>query len=308
MQKFLRILLIFIGTYLLTVYWNINQHAIHALNEITLYSTSSIEGKINFVTVADILKFLFIILFSLWILKHLPNIYDFILVTRLKTDYGLRYALLTITRYIILLLGLLIGLSIIHVDLDKIGWLVAAFSVGIGFGLQEIFANFVSGIILLVERPIRIGDRISVGNISGDVKKINIRATTVLNFEMQEILVPNRDLITKEVTNWTLENSIIRLIINIGVAYGSDINKVKSILYGIAKNQPEILETPETEVFFMNHNDSSLDFELRVFIPNPGLKLIIKDRINTLINQEFKTNNIEIPFPQQDIHIKKSLS
>ena len=164
-----------------------------------------------------------------------------------------------------------------------------------------------SGIILLVERPVQVGDTVTVGTMSGTVRRINIRATTILNFDRQEVILPNRSLITREVTNWTGGDTINRLVINIGVAYGSDIEKVSEILMQIACEDPDVMKDPAPSVVFMQHGDSSLDFNLRVFIPSPAFIMVLRDRLNKRINREFEKHGIEIPFPQRDLHIRSSV-
>ena len=299
----LRMLFILAGLFLLSSYWGINEQAFQALKGVTLYSTTD-NGQITWVTLADVFGFLCCVFAVGWTLKYLPRMYELLLFPRLSLDAGARYATLTISRYLVFILGLLLALNYLHLDIAKLGWLVAAISVGMGFGLQEIVANFVSGIILLLERPIRVGDMITVGDITGDVTRINIRATTVLNLDHQELLIPNRDLITREVTNWTLANTVIRVVIPIGVAYGSDIDLVRRILLDLAQQQTEILKNPAPAALFLKHGESSLDFELRIYLPNPSLRLVMTDRLNTLINRAFAEHALEIPFPQRDVYIR----
>ena len=206
------------------------------------------------------------------VLKNLKGISEYAIFSRLKLDDGLKYAVLTISRYCIFCISVLFALSALRLDLGRLGWLVAAMGVGLGFGLQEIVSNFVCGIILLIERPIRVNDFVTIGTNIGRVTSINIRATTITNFDRQEMIFPNRMLITQEVTNWTRGDNIIRLVIPIGVAYGSDIEKVNKILLEIAKDQPQVLDDPVPDAIFVNHGESSLDFELRVFLPTPMVK------------------------------------
>ncbi|MBF0611872.1 MAG: mechanosensitive ion channel [Magnetococcales bacterium] len=299
----MRFLFIMAGVLLLANYWGVNQRALDTLNGYTLYSTTA-GDKLEVVTLADFFKFVVSLVVTYWLLKHLPRLYELLLFPRMNLDDGLRYALVTISRYFIFLVGFFMALAFLRLDLSKVGWLAAAISVGIGFGLQEIVANFISGIILLIERPIRVGDTITVGTASGKVTRINIRSTTILNQDAQELLIPNRNLITKEVTNWTLGNTHIRLKIPIGVAYGSDVDHVRQTLLDLAYAQPEILLDPAPEAIFLLHGPSSLDFELRVFIPNPTLRTKMLDRLNTLINKTFAAQGIEIPFNQQELRIR----
>ncbi len=301
----LRMVFILIGVVLLSHFWGIHEQVFQALKGLTIYSTTGTDGQLVLVTLVDFVRFAVTLLVVGWVVKHLPRLYELMLFSWVSLDSGSRYAVLTISRYLIVIIGLLSALNELHMDIAKIGWLVAAISVGIGFGLQEIVANFVSGIILLLERPIRVGDLITIGDtITGRVTRINIRATTVLNMNYQEQLIPNRDLITKEVTNWTLANTTLRIVIPIGVAYGSDIAQVKELLLDLARQQVEILRDPPPEALFVHHGASSLDFELRVFLPDPGLNWVIRDRLNTGINQAFIEHHIEIPFPQQEVRIR----
>ncbi|MEO5340736.1 MAG: mechanosensitive ion channel [Magnetococcus sp. MYC-9] len=300
----LRVLFILGGLLLLGGFWGMHEQIFQLFKGWTISSSTGNDGQLVLVTVLDLLRFLVILLVVGWLVKHLPRMYELLLFPWMQLDAGSRYAVLTISRYLIFIVGLLVALNALHLDIAKIGWLVAAISVGIGFGLQEIVANFVSGIILLLERPIRVGDMITIGNsITGRITRINIRATTVLNTDNQEQLIPNRDLITKEVTNWTLANTTLRINIPIGVAYGSDIAQVKAVLLEVARQQAEVLREPAPEALFLHHGPSSLDFELRVFLPDPSLRWQARDRLNTAINQAFTQHGIRIPFPQQEVHI-----
>ncbi|MBF0382525.1 MAG: mechanosensitive ion channel [Magnetococcales bacterium] len=302
--QLLRLFLIGFGLYLLASFWGLNETALIAITDTPLFQTTNSDGQLTFVTTLDLLISAFIIFTSIWILRHLTGLYETILFPFVNFDDGLKYAVITISRYLIIIFGVVWITSVLQVDLSKIGWVVAAMSVGLGFGLQEIVANFVSGIILLIERPIRVGDMVSIGtDIYGQVTQVNIRSTTILSRDRLEVLVPNKDLISKEVINWTLSDSVIREKLNIGVAYGSDVEKVRSILFSIVKADPDILDEPPSKVLFLNHGDSSLDFQIRFFLDDPLQRRFVIDRLNTAINREFTTHNIEIPFPQRDLHI-----
>ncbi|MBF0187331.1 MAG: mechanosensitive ion channel [Magnetococcales bacterium] len=304
----LRLVIIPAGIVLVASHWGVNERVLQALREYTLYSVSSADGSLTFVTVADLLYFLVMVLATLLLLKQLPALMEILIFQRVPWDDGKRYAILTMMRYLIALTGLIIAVTALRLDLSTIGWLAAAISVGIGFGLQEIVANFISGIILLVERPIRVGDVVTIGDIFGRITQIKIRATTVRNFDQQEILVPNKDLITREVTNYTLGDAVMRIKILIGVAYGSDVETVTRALTDVADKHPRVLDNPEPQIFFMAHGESTLNFELRVFIPTPDLRNFIRHDMNMLINQRFREEGIEIAFPQRDLHIKSTVT
>ena len=306
-HRFTRIVFILVTVILLANYWGIDTQAFKTLDELNLYRIRGVGDVVEFVTVADLIRAALFLVATFWILRALPGIYEFTLFPRLRLDEGMKYATLTMSRYGIFVIGILLTLSEMHLDLGRLGWLMAAVGVGLGFGLQEIVSNFVSGIILLVERPVQVGDTVTVGTMSGKVRRINIRATTILNFDRQEVILPNRSLITREVTNWTRGDTINRLVISIGVAYGSDVEKVSEILVQIAREDPDVMKDPAPSVVFMQHGESSLDFNLRVFIPSPEAIMVLRDRLNKRINREFEKHGIEIPFPQRDLHIKSSV-
>ena len=305
-QNSIRFLFVVVGVVLLARFWGLDAQILQTLDEINVFSVRGGGEQMEFVTIADFVRAIVIFIATLWILRALPGLYEVALFPRIKTDEGVKYATLTISRYMIFVLGIFFALSEVHLDLGRLGWLMAAIGVGLGFGLQEIVSNFVSGIILLVERPVRPGDTVTIGDMSGKVQRINIRATTIMNFDRQEVLVPNRTLITSNVTNWTRSDTVNRLVISIGVAYGSDIDQVSALLLRIATDQPEVMKDPEPTVIFMNHGESSLDFNLRVFLPSPSELMPLRNRLNTLINKEFTAHGIEIPFPQRDLHIRSS--
>ncbi len=301
-HRFVKTFFVLLGVLLFVMYWGINEQVFSAFDKISLYNINLDPPE--FISLTDIFRFIAIIAVTIWVLKNIPSILEISIFPRLKFDAGLRYALLTIFRYCIFLIGFIIALSAIHIDLTRIGWLMAAIGFGLGFGMQEIFSNFVSGLILLIERPVRVGDIVKAGESLGVVSRINIRATTITSFDRLENIIPNKDLITKAVTNWTLSDNITRLVIRIGVAYGSDIDLVRKILIDLAGQQPEILKDPAPSVFFMEHGDSTLNFDLRFFVSDLSSRLPLTDRMNTLINKELNARGIIIAFPQRDINIR----
>ncbi|HQL54788.1 MAG TPA: mechanosensitive ion channel, partial [Phycisphaerae bacterium] len=176
--------------------------------------------------------------------------------------------------------------------------------VGLGFGLQEIFANFVSGLMLLFERPIRIGDTVTIGNITGTVTRIQIRATTITDWDRKELVIPNKEFITGQVVNWTLSDPMQRIVTTVGVAYGSDTDLVEKLLYQVAREEPNVLAEPEPRVYFRGFGESTLDFELRVFISHIDLLVRTKHQLHKAIDQAFRAAGIEIAFPQRDLHVR----
>ena len=244
-----------------------------------------------------------IIILSSWVRSQLEN--NWLKMTTM--GQGARDALVTIIGYIMFLLAILAGLSAAGFDFSNITIIAGALSVGIGFGLQNIVNNFVSGLILLFERPIRKGDWIVVGGTEGVVRDIQIRSTRIQTFDRSDVIVPNSELISNQVTNWVLSSKSGRAIIPVGVAYGTDTEKVRDILMDIAEKNNDVAKTglvPKPLVLFREFGDSSLNFELRVFLHNVDSRLSIISDINFAIDKAFREEGIEIPFPQRDLHVK----
>lgn len=221
---------------------------------------------------------------------------------------GSRYAITTITQYLIVSGGLVFALSFFGIDWGQFGWILAALSVGLGFGLQEIVANFVCGILLFLERPIRVGDIVTVSDVTGMVTRIQIRATTIMNWDRQEYIVPNKEFVTGRILNWTLTNPVNRITIKVGVAYGTDSEKAREILLNIANEHPEVLVDPLPIVIFEQFGDSSLNLTLRGYLPNLDNRVATIHDLNTMIHKRFMEEGIEIPFPQRDIHLRSTIS
>lgn len=223
-------------------------------------------------------------------------------------DSGKRMAVVKVTEYSLWGLSAIIALSVGGFGFRNLALVAGALSVGIGFGLQNIVSNFVSGLILLFERPVRPGDWIVIGSTQGYVRRIHIRATLIETFDHAEVLVPNSELISQQVTNWTLSNPQGRIVVSVGVAYGSDTQKIKEVLYEVAFAHPDIVRDfpgiPDPVVLFRGFGDSSLSFELRVFIRDISQFLKVNSDLNFAIDSSFRKHGIEIPFPQRDLHIR----
>ncbi|MCB1086567.1 MAG: mechanosensitive ion channel, partial [Verrucomicrobiae bacterium] len=189
-------------------------------------------------------------------------------------------------------------------DWSQFGWIAAALSVGLGFGLQEVVANFVSGLILLFERPIRVGDIVTVAGVDGVVSRIRIRATTITNWDRKEFVVPNKEFVTGTLMNWTLSSPVTRLVFPVGIAYGSDTDQAQKILLKIARTHSQVMSDPEPTAVFEQFGDSTLNFTLRCFVPSPDVRLLTTHEINTEINRRFAEAGIEISFPQRDLHLR----
>ncbi|HUG69721.1 MAG TPA: mechanosensitive ion channel domain-containing protein [Pirellulaceae bacterium] len=236
--------------------------------------------------------------------KNVPGLLELLFLQRLPLDAGARYAVTTIARYVLAAVGIIIGFSFIHIEWSQYGWLIAAATVGLGFGLQEIFANFVSGLIVLLERPIRVGDVVTVDGTTGVVQRIHMRATVLRNWDYQELIVPNKEFVTTKLLNWTLTNSTNRVQINIGIAYGSDTGRARNLMLQIVNEHPNVLEDPGPSVTFEQFGDSTLNFVIRCYLPQLDGRLGTIHELNTELHARLQAAGIEIAFPQRDLHLR----
>ncbi len=274
------------------------------LQKIELWKMADAKGAVTAITLWSLITTLVILIFTAILAKNIPGALEIIILRRVNIDRGVRFAITTLTRYVIVVVGIIMAFSAIGIGWSKIQWLVAAVSVGLGFGLQEIFANFVSGLIILFEQPIRVDDVVTIGDVTGKIEYIKIRATSIRRWDQKEFIVPNKEFITGRLINWTLSDTTIRKDFQVGIAYGSDIKKAEKLLYEIADSHPEILKEPSPMVIFREFGSSSLLFELRVYISGIEQWLKTWHEINCLIDTEFKKAGIEIAFPQQDLHVR----
>ncbi|MEO8215957.1 MAG: mechanosensitive ion channel domain-containing protein [Acidobacteriota bacterium] len=219
-------------------------------------------------------------------------------------DAGVRNSIVTLTHYGLIFLGLMFALVALGFRMQNLAIIVGALGVGIGFGLQNIVNNFVSGLILLFERPVRTGDIVVMDGTWGVIRRIGLRSTIVRAFDDSELIVPNSDFISEKVTNWTLSSRHARLSISVGVAYGSDVTKVFEILASVAAGHDLILKEPAPEVLFLKFGDSSLDFEVRIFVEELAHRFSVTSDVLREIDRRFREENVEIPFPQRDLHIR----
>ncbi|GLX63787.1 potassium efflux protein KefA [Proteus vulgaris] len=276
------------------------------LDGITLWSytlPTELGNVVKAVTVADLLLSVSIMAISWFMTRNLPGLLEVLILSRIKLQQGASYAITTILTYIIIAIGTIVSLGILGVAWEKLQWLAAALTVGLGFGLQEIFANFVSGLIILFERPVRIGDTVTIGTYSGTVSRIRIRATTVTDFDRKEVIIPNKAFVTERLINWTLSDTVTRIIIQVGVAYGSDLDKVKEILMKAAKDNARVMTEPEPMVLFTEFGASTLNHDLRFYVRTLGDRNIAIDEVNRAIDKLCNENNINIAFNQLDVYL-----
>ena len=271
--------------------------ALGVLNKVPLWTSTEI-------TWANLIWFLLIVIITFVAARDILGLLEVAVLQRLPLDKGGQFAVITITRYIIVIVGVFLAFGQIGIGWSKVQWLVAALSVGLGFGLQEIFANFISGLLILFEQPIRVGDIVTVDNVSGVVTKISIRATTVRDWDRKEYLVPNKDFITGRLLNWTLTDKTNRIVINVGINYGSNVELALKTLLQVAGDHPLILDDPKPIVTFEGFGDNSLNLVLRCFLPNLDERLPTISQLYQNIDREFRKHNIGIAFPQRDLHIR----
>jgi potassium efflux system protein len=235
--------------------------------------------------------------------RNLPDVLELLLLNRLPLDAGARYAVHTLLRYGITAIGIIFTFGALGLRWSNIQWLVAALGVGLGFGLQEIVANFICGLIILFERPFRVGDAVTIGDQTGSVTKIRIRATTITDWDRRELIVPNKEFITGKLINWSLSDPITRVVVPVGVAYGSDTQATEKLLLKIARENLMVLSQPEPSALFLGFGDNSLNFELRGFVRGWQNRLPVIHHLHLAIEREFRNAGINIAFPQRDVHL-----
>ena len=281
--------------------WGLYASVGQAVDHILGYSFTLGEITISVGMILLVVSTVYVSMVVSWFLKAILEAEIF---PRKHYDRGVRDAIKKLLHYSLVLLGFLFALSIAGIELKNLAVVLGAFGIGIGFGLQNIVNNFVSGLILLFERPIKVGDTLVVDGEWGLVRKIGLRSTIVETYNRAEIIVPNSDLISQKVTNWSLSTRVARVILPVGVAYGSDVEKVLRILGEAAKANPDVLSDPEPSPIFTGFGNSSLDFELRVWVADVVQMLSVKSWLGQYVDRRFREEGVEIPFPQRDLHVR----
>ncbi|MBX9788064.1 MAG: mechanosensitive ion channel [Pirellulales bacterium] len=293
--------------------------ALQVLNKLELWSTTvdvvelTTENGVEVprhiprhvpITLANVLLAAVVVMMTVLATRNLPGLLEITLLQRLPFEAAGRYAITTISRYAITVAGCVTAFSLVGIGWSKVQWLAAAITVGLGFGLQEIFANFVSGLIILFERPIRVGDTITVGATSGTVSRIRIRATTILDGDRKELIVPNKEFITGQVINWTLTDEIVRLQIPIRIAYGSDTELVERLILRATAEHPLVLRDPAPSALLEDFGDQTLNFYCRVYLASVSHMGRVRHELLAAINKSFSAAGIEIANPAQDVRLR----
>lgn len=293
------------GLVAISVIWSDVLPAIGMLENFELWDVQgSKPNEVVTITLANLVIVLPIAILTVIAGRNLPGLMEIALLQHLPLTGAARYAISTLSRYTILIIGVVASSSAIGLRWSSIQWLVAALGVGLGFGLQEIFANFVSGLILLFEQPIRVGDVITLDGVTGSVSKIRMRATTLVNWDRQELIIPNKDLITGKLLNWTLSDTTNRIQIRVGLAYGSDTDNACRILKSVLDAHPNIMKDPAATVIFDNFGESTIGITIRAFLANLDVRLDTVHELHTQIHQRLSAAGLEMAFPQRDLHIR----
>jgi potassium efflux system protein len=309
------LLVLAVGLWLI---WSDIFPALGILKQFTLWSTTartteiitvngeSVEQVVEAlrpITLNNVALALVVIVLTIVAARNVPGLVEVGIRRAFDLEAGVRYAIMALSTYVIGILGLVLACAAAGVTWSSVQWLAAAMTVGLGFGLQEIFANFVSGLIILFERPMRVGDTVTVGDISGTVSRIRIRATTITDWDRKELVVPNKEFITGRLINWTLSDTVLRLVVRVGIAYGSETETAARLIREAAVEHPIILDDPKPQVLFLGFGNSSLDFELRAFVPGFESYFQTQNDLHMAIDQKFRAAGIVIPFPQRDVHV-----
>ncbi|HEB96299.1 MAG TPA: mechanosensitive ion channel [Sedimenticola thiotaurini] len=277
------------------------------MDEIVLWQhTVSVGTKEQLVPVSlwDLALNLLLLVLMVAAARNLPGLLEIAILEPLKMGRGSRYAISKLVSYLIYTVGTVLAFRVMGIGWGDIQWLVAAMGVGLGFGLQEIFANLVSGLIILFERPIRIGDTVTIGEVSGTVSRMRMRATTITDWDNKELIIPNKAFVTDPLINWTLSDPITRIVIPVGIAYGSDTALAHRVMMDVVRSHPDVMEEPRPTVFFTAFGDSALEFEVRVFVSERLKRMPLTHDIHMALDRALAEAGIEIPFPQRDLHLR----
>jgi len=298
--RLVRSILMLIALLSVIVLWSEIHSAFGFLENIPLWDvTSTVQGveSLEPITLGAVLIAILVFIITTQLVRNLPALLELALLQHLDLTPGTGYAITTITKYLLMLFGGLVGFSMIGIEWSKLQWLVAALGVGLGFGLQEIFANFISGLIILFEKPIRIGDTVTIRDLTGSITRINTRATTISDWDRKEIIVPNKAFITEQFINWSLSDSVTRVVLTVPAPVDANSEEVTQILYTAAERCSLVLDNPAPEVFLVDLQQGLQLFELRIYAAEMGHRMPLRHEIHQLILAGFREHGIDLPFP-----------
>lgn len=288
----------------IAVAWSDVVPALGLMNSSTLWTVAGENNSVKSVTLRDLLVFALVIVLTVQLVRDLPGVLGLALLQRFPLDDSARYAIVSLGRYVLVLGGMVAAFWSLKIGWTNVQWLAAAATVGLGFGLQEIFANFVSGLIMLAERPVRIGDVVTVDNVSGRVVKIATRATTLVDGDEKEVIIPNKQFITQRITNWTLDNGPIRYAVTVGVDYGTDLKLAEETLRGALGTLPLVVKDPGPGVALRDFGESSINIDVWYYVAAPVDHVPTRHALIMEIDRVFRERGIGIAFPQIDVHLR----
>ncbi len=298
--RLVRSLLTLVALVSVILLWSEIHSAFSFLGNITLWdATSTVQGveSLEPISLGAVLIAIMVLIITTLLVRNLPALLELALLQHLSLTPGTGYAITTITKYLLLLIGGLVGFSMIGIEWAKLQWLVAALGVGLGFGLQEIFANFISGLIILFEKPIRIGDTVTIRDLTGSITKINTRATTISDWDRKEIIVPNKAFITEQFINWSLSDSVTRVVLTVPAPSEANTEEVHDILLQAAERCSLVLDNPPPEAYLVDLQQGVQIFELRIYAAEMGHRMPLRHEIHQLILQGYRKHGIDLPFP-----------
>ena len=291
----------------LLIIWSKVFPALAVLDQVSLWQHTVVIGGKEIqqsITLSNLALVIILIIITFVFTWNIPGALEIVLLLYTPVSAGSRYAITQLARYVIVLVGLIAIFQAFGGRWSQIQWLVAALGVGLGFGLQEIFGNFISGIIILFERPIRVGDTVTIGDVTGTVSRIHMRATTIIDWDNKELIIPNKTFITGQLVNWTLTDPVTRVTFNVGVAYGSDTRLAHKTILDTVSSNPLVLQKPEPQVSLLNFGESSLNFTVFAYAKQLSDRMTIIHELHIDIEKALREQGITIPVPQRDIHIR----
>ncbi|WP_264273288.1 miniconductance mechanosensitive channel MscM [Duffyella gerundensis] len=305
--RLVRSILTLIALVSVIVLWSEIHSAFGFLENIRLWDASTtVQGveSIQPITLGSVLIAILVFIITTQLVRNMPALLELALLQHLSLTPGTGYAITTLTKYVLLLVGGLIGFSLIGIEWSKLQWLVAALGVGLGFGLQEIFANFISGLIILFEKPIRIGDTVTIRDLTGSITRINTRATTITDWDRKEIIVPNKAFITEQFVNWSLSDSVTRVVLTVPAPGSVNSEEVTNLLMHAAEQCSYVLKMPQPEVFLVDLQQGIQLFELRIHAAEMAHRMPLRHELHQLILAGYREHGIELPFPPFQVRME----
>ncbi len=305
--RLVRSILTLIALVSVIVLWSEIHSAFGFLENIRLWDVSTtVQGVENLqpITLGSVLIAVLVLIITTQLVRNTPALLELALLQHLSLTPGTGYAVTTITKYLLILIGGLVGFSLIGIDWSKLQWLVAGLTLGLGFGMQEIFANFISGLIILFEKPIRIGDTVTIRDLTGSITRINTRATTITDWDRKEIIVPNKAFITEQFINWSLTDPVTRVVLTIPAAAEANSEEVTNVLLTAAQRCSYVLDTPQPEAFLVDLQQGIQLFELRIHAAEMGHRMPLRHELHQLILRGYHEHGLEMPFPPFQVRME----